>query len=116
LASASRKSSNFNEGSVSKTTSPPSENSLNYRTPNSQFLSQWFDVINEMEAGASENEILQNIAEISTALHPHDQAHPAQSIILNPPFIITVSFKARELLVPSSTKKYRGCGPYHRVT
>jgi hypothetical protein len=49
----------LHEGSVSKTTIATVRKLLNYQTPNSEFLSQWFDVISDMEAGASENEILQ---------------------------------------------------------
>ena len=49
----------LHEGSISKTTIATVRKLLNYQTPNSEFLGQWFDIISEMEAGASENEILQ---------------------------------------------------------
>src|ERR1700744_726898 len=48
----------LHEGTVSKTTSAPVPKLLHYQSPNSEFLSQWYDVVNEIEAGATENEIL----------------------------------------------------------
>jgi hypothetical protein len=59
VAKQLRRSSELHEGSVSKTTIETVRRLLDYQTPNSEFLSQWFYIVNELEASLSEDKILE---------------------------------------------------------